>query len=49
MMLYCVKCGDPIEKDELICDKCGYHFTIVEGSPAKVYMNQVPGKAPAQR
>lgn len=47
-MLYCVKCGDPIEKDELICDKCGYHFTIVEGSPAKVYMNQVPGKAPAQ-
>ncbi len=44
MMLYCVKCGDPIEKDELICDKCGYHFTIVEGSPAKVYMNQVPGK-----
>lgn len=43
-MLYCVKCGDPIEKDELICDKCGYHFTIVEGSPAKVYMNQVPGK-----
>ena len=49
MMLYCVKCGDPIEKDELICDKCGYHFTIVEGSPAKVYMNQVPGKVtPAQ-
>ena len=43
-MLYCIKCGDPIEKDELICDKCGYHFTIVEGSPAKVYMNQVPGK-----
>jgi len=47
-MLYCVKCGDPIEKNELICDKCGYHFTIVEGSPAKVYMNQVPGKAGAQ-
>lgn len=43
-MLYCVKCGDPIEKDELICDKCGYHFAIVEGSPAKVYMNQVPAK-----
>ncbi len=42
-MLYCIKCGDPIEKDELICDKCGYHFTIVEGSPAKVYMNQRPG------
>lgn len=41
-MLYCVKCGDPIEKDELICDKCGYHFMVVEGSPAKVYMNQVP-------
>lgn len=47
-MLYCVKCGDPIEKDELICDKCGYHFTIVEGSPAKVYMNQVPGQRPGQ-
>ncbi len=47
-MLYCVKCGDPIEKDELICDKCGYHFTIVEGSPAKVYMNQVPGNMPGQ-
>lgn len=47
MLLYCVKCGDPIEKDELICDKCGYHFTIVEGSPAKVYMDQVPGKASA--
>lgn len=43
-MLYCVKCGDPIEKDELICDKCGYHFELIEGSPAKVYMNQVPGK-----
>lgn len=42
-MLYCVKCGDPIEKDELICDKCGYHFTIVEGSPAKVYMNRMQG------
>lgn len=41
-MLYCIKCGDPIEKDELICDKCGYHFTIVEGSPAKVYMDQTP-------
>ena len=42
MLLYCVKCGDPIEKDELICDKCGYHFKIVEGSPATVYMDQVP-------
>ena len=47
MLLYCVKCGDPIEKDELICDKCGYHFKIVEGSPATVYMDQVPGKAGA--
>ncbi len=41
-MLYCVKCGDPIEKDELICDKCGYHFSIIEGSPAKVYMDKIP-------
>ncbi len=47
MLLYCVKCGDPIEKDELICDKCGYHFKIVEGSPATVYMDQVPGKVSA--
>ena len=43
-MLYCIKCGDPIEKGELICDKCGYHFTLVEGAPATVYMEQVrPG------
>lgn len=47
-MLYCVKCGDPIEKDELICDKCGYHFTVVEGSPAKVYMDQIPEKSSMQ-
>lgn len=43
-MLYCIKCGDPIDKGELICDKCGYHFTLVEGAPATVYMEQVrPG------
>ncbi|MBO4310912.1 MAG: hypothetical protein J5856_07590, partial [Lachnospiraceae bacterium] len=27
-MLYCVRCGDKIDKDELVCDKCGLRFTI---------------------
>lgn len=41
-MLYCVRCGDPIEKDELICDKCGLHFRVVTGDMTTVYMNQTP-------
>lgn len=40
-MLYCVRCGDPIDRGELICDKCGLHFTVVEGSPTTVYMQKL--------
>ena len=31
-MYYCVRCGDPISQGEMICDKCGYRFTFVEGT-----------------
>ena len=31
-MYYCIRCGDPISQGEMICDKCGYRFTFVEGT-----------------
>ena len=39
-MYYCVRCGDKIEKDELVCDKCGLHFTVVQGDSTIVYINR---------
>ena len=41
-MLYCVRCGDPIDKNELVCDKCGLRFTLVNEKGATVYINQTP-------
>lgn len=47
-MMYCVRCGDPIEKDELVCDKCGLRFELVHGERGTtVYMNQA--KAPQKK
>ena len=31
-MYYCIKCGDPISPGEMVCDKCGYKFTFIEGT-----------------
>lgn len=42
--MYCVRCGDLIEKDELICDKCGLRFTVVNNDGSTVYINQSPIK-----
>ena len=39
-MYYCVRCGDKIEKDEMVCDKCGLHFTVVENGNTIVYVNR---------
>ena len=41
-MLYCVRCGDPIDKNELVCDKCGLRFTVVRADGTTVYINQSP-------
>ena len=41
-MLYCVRCGDPIDKNELVCDKCGLRFTVVNSQGTTVYINQTP-------
>ena len=41
-MYYCVRCGDKIEKDELVCDKCGLRFTVVNGEGNLVYVNMSP-------
>ncbi|MCR4647834.1 MAG: hypothetical protein K5776_02010 [Lachnospiraceae bacterium] len=40
--MYCVRCGDKIEKDELVCDKCGLSFAIVAKDNTLVYINQTP-------
>lgn len=40
--MYCVRCGDIIDKDENICDKCGLHFTVVQNDGTLVYINQSP-------
>ena len=41
-MFYCVRCGDKIEKDELVCDKCGLRFRVVNENGTTVYINQSP-------
>jgi len=41
-MYYCVRCGDKIDKDELVCDKCGLRFTVVENDGTTVYINRSP-------
>ncbi|MBO4311124.1 MAG: hypothetical protein J5856_08695 [Lachnospiraceae bacterium] len=41
-MLYCVRCGDKIDKDELVCDKCGLRFTIERADGTTVYINRAP-------
>lgn len=40
-MYYCVRCGDKIDKDECVCDKCGLKFRIVTESGTTVYINRV--------
>ena len=40
--MYCVRCGDKIEKNELVCDKCGLRFTITNANGTTVYINQTP-------
>lgn len=40
-MFYCVRCGDKIELDEGVCDKCGLKFRIVTETGTTVYINQV--------
>ena len=48
-MLYCVRCGDPIDKNELVCDKCGLRFTLVNEKGATVYINQTPNPVSGSR
>ena len=38
----CVRCGDIIDKNELVCDKCGLRFTVVRADGTTVYINQSP-------
>ena len=40
--MYCVRCGDIIDKNELVCDKCGLRFTVVRADGTTVYINQSP-------
>lgn len=40
--MYCVRCGDKIDKNETICDKCGLHFTVLQENGTLVYINQSP-------
>lgn len=41
-MYYCVRCGDKIDKDEAVCDKCGLRFRVVQNDGTTVYINQSP-------
>lgn len=41
-MYYCMRCGDPIDKDEVVCDKCGVKFKIVKEDGATLYVNMSP-------
>ena len=40
--MYCVRCGDIIDKNELVCDKCGLRFTVRRADGTTVYINQSP-------
>ena len=40
--MYCVRCGDKIDKNELVCDKCGLRFRVVRADGTVVYINQSP-------
>ena len=40
--MYCVRCGDIIDKNELVCDKCGLRFSVVRADGTTVYINQSP-------
>ena len=50
-MYYCVRCGDKIDKNETVCDKCGLRFTVVNDQGTTVYINQAPYpvKKPVQK
>ena len=40
--MYCVRCCDIIDKNELVCDKCGLRFSVVRADGTTVYINQSP-------
>lgn len=41
-MYYCMRCGDKIDKDEFVCDKCGLKFTVTKEDGSMVYVNMSP-------
>lgn len=41
-MYYCMRCGDKIDKDEFVCDKCGLKFTVTKDDGSMVYVNMTP-------
>ena len=47
--MYCVRCGDKIDKNELICDKCGLRFSVVRADGTTVYINQSPTPVNVQK